>query len=171
MSMTTSLLLFHSIPVLNCVAVLKDLSANQVFISTCNVSAFLSSHCTSIYLTTQKLQAPNNPAFLTVIFSKSLVRSTSSISHSKSGLPKHFTSYAVTHHDWRNLQLQAGLDIPVILPVAHLHQVIKVGDLPVDPLLCSSSGPEEICRRAAAVVTQVRWPETQDSTEHFVASL
>lgn len=56
-------------------------------------------------------------------------------------------------------------------PAAHLHQVIEVGDLPVDPLLCESSGPEEVRRRAAAVVTQVRRPETQDPTEHFVASL
>ena len=70
-----------------------------------------------------------------------------------------------------NLQLHVGLDILVTRPTTHLHQVIEVGDLPVDPLLRESSGPEKICRSAAAVVAQVWWPETQDPTEDFVASL
>lgn len=70
-----------------------------------------------------------------------------------------------------NSQRHAGLGMSVSQPATHLHQVIKVGYLPVNPLLRESGGPEQVCRSAAAVVAQVWWPEVQDPAEDFVASL
>jgi hypothetical protein len=53
----------------------------------------------------------------------------------------------------------------------HLHEVIKVGYLPVDPLLHEASGPQKVRWTAAAVVTQIWGPKAQDPSEDLVTCL
>jgi hypothetical protein len=53
----------------------------------------------------------------------------------------------------------------------HLHEVIKVGYLPVDPLLCEASGPQKVRWSSAAVVTEIWGPKAQDPSEDLVTSL
>jgi len=56
-------------------------------------------------------------------------------------------------------------------PATHLHKVIEVRDLPVDPLLRESGGSEQVCWSAATVVAEIWWSEAQDPCEDLVTCL
>jgi hypothetical protein len=53
----------------------------------------------------------------------------------------------------------------------HLHEVIKVGYLPIDPLVREASGPQKVRWSSAAVVTEIGGPKAQDPSEDLVTCL